>query len=158
MTHKRVSRQAELPLPSIGQTLEPSPHFHGIAAMECVKRLLRENGRSLDELAEWMSAPSRRSRPLAITTARAWFADSRPDHWPTVRDMTLICEFLNDPSPLNLLIEHLGWRVVGRREQRLLCAAEIQAEEIRQNHKADEAARILTSVALEDERGGGKRK
>lgn len=157
MTSKRLSLQAELPLPPMGQTLEPSPHFHGIAAMERIKKILRDQNRSLEELVEWMSAPSKRSRPLSITTARAWFADSRPDHWPTVRDMMLICEFLNDPSPLNLLIEHLGWRVVGRREQRLLYAAEIQAEEIRQNHKVDEAARILTTIALEDERGGKKR-
>lgn len=148
-------RQPELPLPVKEQALEPSPIFHGIKALERIKKLLRERNLSIEEMAEFLS--TRRSRPVSIPTARAWFASARPDFWPSVLDFIAMCEYLDDLSPLNELLESLGWVVIGRREQRLLAAAEISVGEVKQRIRHDEAERILTSIALEDERGGGKR-
>lgn len=148
--NRNLDRQAELPLENEPCNYRPSPVFHGQMVMEAVKRLLRQQKKTLDELVEWMSHPSRRPKPVSLPAARAWFAESKPEKLPNIRDMALIVEFLGDPEPLNEALRPLGMRVILRREQQLLKAAEMMRDEIKQRHRASEAERILTRFAIEE--------
>lgn len=146
----KLDRQAQLPLENISHDYRPSPGFHIQAAMEAVKRLLRARGKSLEEMVEWMSDPARRPRPVSLPSARAWFAESKPDKTPGALDIALMAEYLNDPEPINILVRHLGWKMGTRREQQLLHVAGMLLDEIKLKHRVSEAERILQKIAIDE--------
>jgi len=144
-------RQANLLLTTTDGEHRAAPGLAVWRALEHVKLALKRRHIAMEEMLDWMSHPARRPVPVSLPSARAWFAHSKPEKLPNVGDFLLMCEFLDDHAPLNILIEHMGWVVVGPKDQELLRAARLQVSELRQKAAACEATRILMRMAAEKE-------
>lgn len=147
-------RQADLPFYSTATPIDSCHLMRGMAVMEKIKALLKVRNKSIEEMAEWMSDPERRPKPVSVDSIRTWFAPTKPSHWPNFLDLLLMCEFLGSQEPLESLVAPLGLAVIGRRDQQLLQAGRTHVDEMKLEIRLSAARQTFAALALEEERGG----
>ncbi len=134
------------PVPEQGQVQA------AMMSMAVVKRLMKEQGKSRDQLADFMT--EQRGRAVTTTTIDTWFCETKPWHWPDIPDLFLICKFLKSRDPLVPLIHAMGGRCITPDEASLLEVGRVFMDQKILEIKQEKLAEAVNGCIARLERAG----
>jgi len=155
MSKKRGKIEGQEALPFFEEIHDTPPPMIGLAVMTEIKRRLKKQNKSREELVDYMT--HRRGRALTLAVADTWFCADKADRWPSFPDLILMLEFVNSTEPLSTLAGFLGATVIGPREKMLLEVGQAYLDEQKLHARKDRLDLAVKSIMALDLRGGAER-